>query len=108
MKNNSKVRTCINFRDLNAACPKDDFLFLITNVMINNTCGFQQMSFMDGLFRYNQIKMYQDDEKYSFIPDTRVYYYTICSLAEECYGYLSTCHEHHFLQSSLQDRGMVC
>jgi len=26
-KKNEKIRICINFRDLNAACPKDDFLF---------------------------------------------------------------------------------
>jgi len=32
--------------------------------MIDNTCSFERMSFMDGFSRYNQIKMYLDDEKF--------------------------------------------
>ena len=47
-KKNEKIRVCIDFRDLNEACPKDEFSLPITDVMIDNTCGFEQMSFMDG------------------------------------------------------------
>jgi len=32
--------------------------------MIDNTCGFERMSFMDGFSEYNQIKMSPDDEKH--------------------------------------------
>ena len=56
-KKNGKTRICIDFRDLNAACPKDEFPLPITDVMIDNTCGFERMSFMDGFSGYNQIKM---------------------------------------------------
>ena len=46
--------------------------------MIDNTCGFERMSFMDGLSRYNQIKMYPNDEKHtSFRTPLGVYYYTV-------------------------------
>ena len=62
-KKNGKIRICIDFHDLNEACPKDEFPLSITDVMIDNTCGFERMSFMDGFSRYNQIKMYPDDEK---------------------------------------------
>ena len=64
-KKNGKIRICIDFRDLNEACPKDEFPLAIPDVMIDNTCGFKRMSFMDGFSRYNQIKMYPDDEKHT-------------------------------------------
>ena len=32
------------------------------NVMIDSTCGFEGMSFMDDLSGYNQIKIYPEDE----------------------------------------------
>ena len=53
LKKNEKIRICIDYRDLNAACPKDEFALLITDIMIDNTCGFERMSFMDGFSGYN-------------------------------------------------------
>jgi len=80
-KKNGKIRVCIDFHDLNEACPKDEFPLLITDVMIDNMCGFEWMSFMDGISRYNQIKMYPDDEKHtSFRMPLRVYCYTVMPL----------------------------
>ena len=40
-KKNGKIRICIDFRDLNESCPKDEFPLLITDVMIDNTCWFE-------------------------------------------------------------------
>ena len=57
LKKNGKIWICIDYRDLNAACPKDEFPLPITDVMIDNTCGFEMMSFMDGFSGYNQIKI---------------------------------------------------
>jgi len=77
-KKNGKIRVCIDFCDLNEACPKDEFPLSITDVMINNTCGFKRMSFMDGFSGYNQIKMYPEDEKHtSFRTPLGVYCYTV-------------------------------
>src|SRR3954468_4507332 len=56
-KKNGKIRICIDFQNLNDACSKDEFPLPITKVMIDNTCGFERMSFMDRLLGYNQIKM---------------------------------------------------
>ena len=58
LKKNEKIWVCIDYHDLNAACPKDEFPLPITDVIIDNTCGFERMSFMDGFSGYNQIKMY--------------------------------------------------
>ena len=65
LKKNGKIRVCIDLRDLNIACPKDEFSLPITDVMIDNTCGFERMSFMDGFLGYNQIKMYPDDKNHT-------------------------------------------
>jgi len=78
LKKNGKIRICIDYHDLNTACPKEEFPLPITDVMIDNTCGFERMSFMDGFLGYNQIKMYPDDEKHtSFRAPLGVYYYTV-------------------------------
>ena len=54
LKKNEKIRICIDYRDLNAACPKDEFSLSITDVMIDNTCGFEKISFMNGYSEYNR------------------------------------------------------
>jgi len=77
-KKTGKIRVYIDFRDLNVACPKDEFPLPIMDVMIDNTCGFERMSFMDGFSGYNQIKMYPEDEKHtSFRTPQGVYCYTV-------------------------------
>jgi len=39
-KKNEKIQICIDYCDLNVACPKKEFPLPITDVMIDNTCGF--------------------------------------------------------------------
>ena len=51
----------VDFRDLNKACPKDDFPLPHIDVLVDNTTGTALMSFMDGFSRYNQIKMAPKD-----------------------------------------------
>ena len=81
-KVNGKIQICIDFRDLNATYPKDEFPLPITDFMMDNTCGFERMSFMDGFLGYNQIKMYPEDEKHSsFRTPLGVYYYTVMSFS---------------------------
>jgi len=46
--------------------------------MIDNTCDFEMISFIDGFSGYNQIKMYPENEKHtSFRTPLGVYCYTI-------------------------------
>ncbi|KAL0342917.1 UNVERIFIED_CONTAM: Transposon Tf2-12 polyprotein [Sesamum angustifolium] len=44
-------------KDLNNACPKDDFPLPIAELMIDATTGHEALSFMDGSSGYNQIRM---------------------------------------------------
>ena len=53
LKKNGKIRVCIDFCDLNAAYPKEEFSLPIIDVMIDCTCGFERMSFMDDFSGYN-------------------------------------------------------
>ncbi|XP_070011134.1 uncharacterized protein [Nicotiana sylvestris] len=61
-KKNGKIRVCVDFRDLNNACPKDEFPLPIPELMIDATTGYEAMSFMDGSSGYNQICMAPKDE----------------------------------------------
>ena len=45
---NEKIQICIDYHDLNAVCTNDESPLPITDVMIDTTCCFERMSFMDG------------------------------------------------------------
>jgi len=62
-KKNGQLRVCVDFRDLNQACPKDDFPLPITEIMVDATTGHETLSFMDGSSGYNQIRMSPRDEE---------------------------------------------
>ena len=75
-----KVRMCVDFRDLNKACSKDDFPFPHIDVLVDNTASSAFMSFMDGFLRYNQIKMAPKDmTKTTFTTKWGIYCYTVMS-----------------------------
>ena len=77
-KNDGKVRICVDFRDLNKACPKDDFPLPYIDVLVDNMVGSALMSFMDGFSRYNQIKMASKDmTKTTFTIEWEIYCYTV-------------------------------
>ncbi|KAL0313481.1 UNVERIFIED_CONTAM: Transposon Tf2-12 polyprotein [Sesamum radiatum] len=62
-KKNGQIRVCVDFRDLNNACLKDDFPLPIVELMIDATTDHKALSFMDGSFGYNQICMAPADEE---------------------------------------------
>lgn len=62
-KKNGQIRVCVDFRDLNAACPPDDFPLPNTEMMIDSTSLYDTFSFMDGYSGYNQIRMAPTDEE---------------------------------------------
>ena len=67
-KANDKWRICVDFTDLNKACPKDSYPLPRTDQLVDSTTGHQLLSFMDAFSGYNQIKMDKEDqEKTSFI-----------------------------------------
>lgn len=60
-KSNRKWRMCIDFTDLNKACPKECFSLLQINLIVDTTTEHKILSFMDTYSRYNQIKMNEVD-----------------------------------------------
>jgi len=67
-KKDGKVRMCVDYRDLNRASPKDNFLMPHIDVLIDNTTNFASFSFMDDFSGCNQIKMAPEDmEKTMFV-----------------------------------------
>ena len=61
-KKNGQIQVFVDFRDLNHACPKYELPLPISELMIHATTGYETMSFMDGTFGYNQIRMAPKDE----------------------------------------------
>ena len=77
-KKDGKVKMCMDFRDLNKACPKDGFSLLHINVLVDNTVGSALMSFMDNFSGYNQIEMAPKDmTKTAFTTEWGIYCYTV-------------------------------
>ena len=77
-KKDGKVRVCVDFRDLNKASPKDDFLLPHIDLLVDSTIRHLMLSFMDGFFGYNQILMAPEDmEKTTFITEWGTYYYRV-------------------------------
>jgi hypothetical protein len=60
-KLDGNIRICIEFRDLNKACPKDDFPLPKIDTIVDLTVGHAMYSLMDGFFGYNQIKIAPED-----------------------------------------------
>ncbi|KAG9453382.1 hypothetical protein H6P81_006286 [Aristolochia fimbriata] len=62
-KRTGQIQVYVDFRDLNKACPKDDFPLPITELMVDTTTGHEALSFMDGSSGYSQIRMDPKDEE---------------------------------------------
>ena len=77
-KSNDKWRMCVDFIDLNKACPKDSFPFPRIDQLLDSTTGHKLLSFMDAFFGYNQNLIDGDDqEKTSFVTSQRLHCYKV-------------------------------
>ena len=56
-KANRKWRMCVDFMDLNKACPTDSYSVPWVDVLVDSIARHQLLSFMDAIFGYNQIKL---------------------------------------------------
>ena len=65
---------CVDFTNLNKACPKDNFPLPRIDQLVDSTAGHKLLTFMDTFSGYNQIKMVEEDrKKTTFIMSQRLY-----------------------------------
>ncbi|XP_022888952.1 uncharacterized protein LOC111404368 [Olea europaea var. sylvestris] len=77
-KANGKWRVCINFTDLNKACPKDSYPLPRIDNLVDSTSGHMLYNFLDAFSGYHQILMVEEDqEKTSFMADSAIYCYRV-------------------------------
>ena len=77
-KANAKWRLCIDFTDVNRACPKDSFPLPRIDLIVDATAGHELLSFMDAFSGYNQISMDPNNrEKTSFVTWQGTYCYRV-------------------------------
>ncbi|CAA0831241.1 Unknown protein, partial [Striga hermonthica] len=77
-KANGAWRLCIDFSDLNKACPKDSYPMPHIDYMVDATSGHELMSFMDAYYGYNQIPMDPEEAEHtSFYSARGLYCYTM-------------------------------
>uniref|UniRef100_A0A2N9GGN7 Reverse transcriptase n=1 Tax=Fagus sylvatica TaxID=28930 RepID=A0A2N9GGN7_FAGSY len=77
-KSTGKWRMCVDFTDLNKACPKDSFPLPRIDQLVDSTAGHKLLTFMDAFSGYNQIVMDEDDqEKTSFITSRGLFCYKV-------------------------------
>jgi hypothetical protein len=67
-KKNKTWRMCIDYTNLNSACPKEEFVLPRIDQIVDSTTGSESLCFLDTYNGYNQIKMEEEDkEKTAFI-----------------------------------------
>ena len=52
-KANGKCRMCVDFTDLNKACPKDSYPLLQVDILVDSTAQHQLLTFMNAFSSYN-------------------------------------------------------
>jgi len=77
-KANGKWRMCIDFTDLNKACPKDSYPLPNIDALVDSASGCKMLSFLDAFSGYNQINMHPKDEcKTAFMTGLSCYCKTV-------------------------------
>ena len=79
-KNNGKWRMCVDFTNLNRACPKDSYPLPRIDTLVDSAARHELLSFMDAFSGYYQIKMKEEDqEKTSFVTSQGLFCYKVMS-----------------------------
>ncbi|GJT25271.1 reverse transcriptase domain-containing protein [Tanacetum coccineum] len=74
---NWRWRMCVDFKDLNKACPKDGYPLPEIDWKVESLCGYPFKCFLDAYKGYHQIKMAKkDEEKTAFITSQGIFCYS--------------------------------
>ena len=77
-KKSGKWWVCVDFTDLNKACPKDPFPMPRIDQLVDATAGHPRMSFLDAFQGYHQIPLALEyQEKTAFVTPTGNYHYKV-------------------------------
>ncbi|GKV52487.1 hypothetical protein SLEP1_g59063 [Rubroshorea leprosula] len=75
---NGKWRMCIDFTNLNDACPKDPHPLPNVEKLVERAAGHARMSFLDANSGYHQVQLLLDDqEKTAFYAGDAIYCYVM-------------------------------
>jgi hypothetical protein len=67
-KKGGSIRFCVDYRNINKACPKDNFPTPFVDQIVDDCAGSEIFSLMDGFSGYNQINIAPEDQhKTTFI-----------------------------------------
>ena len=73
-----KLSVCVDYMNLNEACPKDNFPLPRIDQIINASAGHGMLSFLDAFSGYHQIHMHPPNaEKTTFITLYGLFYYNV-------------------------------
>ena len=77
-KKSGKWRACVDFTDLNKACPKDPFPIPKIDQLVDAIVGHPRMSFLDAFQGYHQIPLASNDQKKTtFVTPVGNYHYKV-------------------------------
>ncbi|XP_075640542.1 uncharacterized protein LOC142612320 [Castanea sativa] len=77
-KKNGKWRVCLNFTNINKACPKDYFHMARIDQLVDATVDHSRISFLDAFQGYHQMPLaLHDQEKTAFVTPTGNYHYRV-------------------------------
>ncbi|KAL5550679.1 hypothetical protein UlMin_000855 [Ulmus minor] len=86
-KANGNWRVCVDFTDLNRACPKDSFPLPRIDQLVDATAGHELLSFMDAYSGYNQIRMHEEDQEHTaFLTNQGLYCYKVMPEISRIHG----------------------
>ena len=79
-KKGGQWRVCVDYTNLNEACPKDSFPLPWIDQIVDASAGHGMLSFLDAFSGYHQIPMYMPDaKKTTFITPHGLLCYNVMS-----------------------------
>ena len=77
-KKNGNWQVCVDFTNLNKACPKNSFPMPRIDQLVDATVGYSWISFLNSFQGYHRIPLTLDDQKKTtFVTPTRNYHYKV-------------------------------